>query len=109
MSEVNSFSLRNKVVIQFGGTGLLGRALVSALGGAGATLIIASRNRSALTAFAAIEQAAGSAVQVDEVDIGSEAALRALRDRVLAQHGRGDGIFLAVLSTLAGALTCHTP
>jgi NAD(P)-dependent dehydrogenase (short-subunit alcohol dehydrogenase family) len=98
MSEVNSFSLRNKVVIQFGGTGLLGRALVSALGAAGATLIIASRNRSSLTALAAIEQAAGSAVQVDEVDIGSEAALRALRDRVLAQHGRVDGIVFNAVS-----------
>ena len=48
MSETALFSLHGKVVIQFGGTGLLGRALVAALSASGATLVIASRNRTAL-------------------------------------------------------------
>jgi len=98
MSDANPFSLRGKVVVQFGGTGHLGRALVSALASAGATLVVASRNRESLTALAASEQAGGRAVQVDEVDIGSETSLLALRDRLLAQHGRIDGIVFNAVS-----------
>lgn len=101
MPDVPSFSLNGKVVVQFGGTGLLGRALVTALGAAGATLVVASRNRASLAALAKSENAAGHHLSVDEVDIGSEASLHALRDRVLAAHGRIDGIvFNAVARTM---------
>jgi NAD(P)-dependent dehydrogenase (short-subunit alcohol dehydrogenase family) len=102
MPESSAFSLRGKVIVQFGGTGLLGRALVSALGAAGATLVVASRNRGALAALAAAEKKAGHAVEVDEVDIGSEASLHALRDRVLARHGRVDGIVFNAVSRPMG-------
>ena len=98
MPDAPSFSLDGKVVIQFGGTGLLGRALVTALSAAGATLIIASRSRASLEAVATGERAAGHTVQVDEVDIGVETSLHALRDRVLAQHGRIDGIVFNAVS-----------
>jgi len=104
MPESSPFSLRDKVIVQFGGTGLLGRALVSSLGNAGATLVIASRNRTALAALAKSEQAAGRTVGVEEVDIGSEPSLHALRDRVLARHGRVDGIvYNAVARTMKTA------
>lgn len=103
MPDPLSFSLAGKIIIQFGGTGLLGRALVDALGAAGATLIVASRNRDALEALATSEQARGRTVHVDEVDIGSEESLQALRDRVLAEHGRVDGIvFNAVSRPMTG-------
>jgi len=104
MPESSPFSLRDKVIVQFGGTGLLGRALVSALATAGATLVIASRNRTALAALTKSEQAAARTVEVDEVDIGSEPSLHALRDRVLAKHGRVDGIvYNAVARTMKTA------
>jgi NAD(P)-dependent dehydrogenase (short-subunit alcohol dehydrogenase family) len=77
MPDVPSFSLSGKVVVQFGGTGLLGRALVSSLATAGATLVVASRNRDSLTSLAESERAAGRSVGVDEVDIGSEASIHA--------------------------------
>lgn len=103
MSDAPSFSLSGKVIIQFGGTGLLGRALVDALGAAGATLIVASRNREALETLATSEQARSRTIQVDEVDIGSEESLQALRDRVLTQHSRVDGIvFNAVSRPMSG-------
>lgn len=103
MSNTNSFSLQGKVIIQFGGTGLLGRALVSALAAAEATLVVASRNRDSLEALAASERAASRTVYVEEVDINSEASLHSLRDRVIAQHGRVDGIvFNAVHRAMKG-------
>lgn len=103
MSEANAFSLADKVVIQFGGTGLLGRALVDSLAAAGATLVIASRDQAALTAVADAQTAAGRRVTVEEVDIQSEESLHALRDRVVAAHGRVDGIvFNAVSRPMSG-------
>jgi NAD(P)-dependent dehydrogenase (short-subunit alcohol dehydrogenase family) len=103
MPEVNPFSLTGKVVVQFGGTGLLGRALVTALAGAGATLVVASRNTSALESVAGDQRSAGRSVHLDAVDINSEASLYALRDRVIGAHGRIDGIvFSAVSRTMRG-------
>ncbi len=97
------FSLRGKVVVQFGGTGLLGRALASAIGGAGATLVIASRNREALDTLAATERASGCDTHVDDVDLGVETSIRALRDRTVARHGHIDGVvFNAVHRAMRG-------
>lgn len=98
MPDSTVISLRDKVIIQFGGTGLLGRALVKSLASAGATLIVASRNRAALQSLADAEQAAGRTVLIEETDIGSEASLHALRDRVIARHGRIDGIVFNAVS-----------
>jgi NAD(P)-dependent dehydrogenase (short-subunit alcohol dehydrogenase family) len=84
--------------VQCGGTGLLGRALVQALGTAGATLVVASRNGGALADLAATEQAAGRAVAVETVDITSEPSVAALRDRLLAAHGRIDGLVFNAVS-----------
>jgi NAD(P)-dependent dehydrogenase (short-subunit alcohol dehydrogenase family) len=98
MSEAPSFSLRDKVVIQFGGTGLLGRALVSALSQAGATLVITSRNRVSVEAIAQAGRAAGRIVETEETDIVDEGSLTALRDRVLARHGRVDGVVFNAVS-----------
>ncbi len=98
MADPTSFSLQGKVIVQFGGTGLLGRALVSALATAGATLIVASRNRASNDAVVADERAAGRTIHVDEVDIGAEASLHALRDRILSAHGKVDGIVFNAVS-----------
>jgi NAD(P)-dependent dehydrogenase (short-subunit alcohol dehydrogenase family) len=101
MPEPSKFSLSNKVIVQFGGTGLLGRALVTSLAESGAVLIIASRHRDSMSGVAEAERAAGRTIQVEEVDIGSEASLLGLRDRILAGHGRVDGIvFNAVSRTM---------
>lgn len=92
-----SFSLAGKVVLQSGGTGNLGRTLVTALAASGATVVVASREAGKLDGQIAHERAAGRAVFAETVDLGSEASLHALRDRVLAAHGRIDGfVFNAV-------------
>lgn len=98
MAKPSQFSLEGKVIVQFGGTGLLGRALVSALSAAGATLVVTSRNRPALEAMAIAEQTRGRTVIVEETDIGSEPALYALRDRVLERFQRINGVVLNAVS-----------
>ncbi len=91
-ADIPSFSLKGKVIVLIGGTGLLGRALVTSLAGAGATLIISSRNRANAEAIAAEERAAGRAVSAETASLESEPELVALRDRVLATHARIDGL-----------------
>ena len=92
MAEIPSFSLSGRVVVQCGGTGLLGRALVSALGTAGATLVVAGRDRSKIAAGFTAGRAARHALHAEPGDITDEASVTALRDRVLAAHGHIDGL-----------------
>ena len=98
MPDSPSISLTGKVVIQCGGTGLLGRALVSGIADAGAQVIVASRNRESLSALAESEQQAGRKVTIEQVDITSEDSLKALRDKVIAQYGRIDGLVFNAVS-----------
>jgi NAD(P)-dependent dehydrogenase (short-subunit alcohol dehydrogenase family) len=97
MSAPN-FSLAGKVIVQCGGSGLLGRALASGIAAGGAKLVIASRDAAGLEEQAAAERAGGRHVQAEAVDITDEASLHALRDRVLAAHGRVDGLVFNAVS-----------
>lgn len=91
-SEAASFSLAGKVIVQFGGTGLLGRALVDALAHAGATVVVATRSRASMESIFAPHRAANRPVHAEEVDASSEPSIVQVRDRVLAAHGRVDGM-----------------
>jgi len=92
MADEPLFSLRGKVIVQCGGPGLLGPALVAAIAGAGARLVITSRDRAKVEPIAAAQSAAGRSVQAEVAELDSEASLFALRDRVLANHSRVDGL-----------------
>lgn len=98
MPDGPSFSLAGKVILQVGGSGLLGRALVTSLAASRATLVVASRDSAKTETVAAAERAAGRTVHAEEADIGSEPSLHALRDRVLAAHGRIDGLVFNAVS-----------
>ncbi|HTO02379.1 MAG TPA: SDR family oxidoreductase [Opitutus sp.] len=86
------FSLAGKVVLLTGGAGLYGRGLATQLAAAGATLLLASRNRAALEQVAHEERAFGREVRAYELDQGDEASILRLRDAVLKEHGRLDGL-----------------
>jgi len=98
MADTPSFSLAGKVIVQCGGTGLLGRALVSALGAAGATLIVAGRDRAKIEAGFAAGRAAGHHLHAEPVDLTDEASVSNLRDRVLAGHRQIDGLVFNAVS-----------
>lgn len=98
MSEQPNFSLTGKVVVQCGGSGLLGRALVAALRDSGATVVVASRTPKAVEAAAGAPKPGTGTVETAEVDIESETSLHRLRDRLLEKHGRVDGIVFNAVS-----------
>jgi NAD(P)-dependent dehydrogenase (short-subunit alcohol dehydrogenase family) len=103
MAEPVSFSLEGKVVVQFGGSGLLGRALVSALSNAGATLVVASRNPEVLAAEVAAAEASGRHIHLETVDLLDEKSILALVARITAAHGPLSGmVYNAVTRTMSG-------
>lgn len=92
MTTLNQFSLKGKVVLLTGGAGLYGRGLTAYLAEAGATLVLASRDRAALEKVATEERARGYAVEAEALDQGDEKSVLALRDRLMQRHGRVDGL-----------------
>ena len=92
MNVLEQFSLKGKVILLTGGAGLYGRGLTAFLAGAGATLVIASRGRAALELVAAEERDRGYQVEAEELDQGDEQSVLALRNRLIARHGRIDGL-----------------
>jgi len=93
MTDVPSFSLRSKTVVQVGGSGLVGAALVGALSGAGARLVVATRNRASLER--ALPDARPPGLRVEEVDLSDPAALAAFRGRIV---GAVDGLVFNAVS-----------
>lgn len=87
-----NFSLAGKTIVLTGGAGLYGRGLAAQVAAAGARLILASRNLAALEAVAAEEQALGRDVQARSLDQADEASILALRDGLVRDFGRIDGL-----------------
>jgi NAD(P)-dependent dehydrogenase (short-subunit alcohol dehydrogenase family) len=87
-----SFFLTGKVVVLTGGAGLFGQGLAAQLAGAGATLILASRDVAALEMVAAASRVSGRSVRTHALDLTDESSILHLRDAVLAEFGRVDGL-----------------
>ena len=103
MSVLEQFSLKDKVVVLTGGGGLYGRQLTVALAEAGARLVIASRNQERLGEIARVQVQRGYSVTCETLDQGEENSVLALRDKVLQQFGRVDGLVNnAMLRTMDG-------
>ncbi|AHF92755.1 short-chain dehydrogenase [Opitutaceae bacterium TAV5] len=89
---LDRFSLKGKVILLTGGSGLYGRGLAADLAEAGAELVIASRNKEACEKVAAEEQARGYRACAARLDQGDESSVIALRDGILDRFGCVDGV-----------------
>ena len=87
-----TFSLAGKIVVLTGGAGIYGRGLAAQIAATGATLILASRNVEALQKVSAEERALGRNVHVRPLNLTEESSILQLRDSVLAEFGRVDGL-----------------
>ncbi|MBE35645.1 MAG: alcohol dehydrogenase [Opitutaceae bacterium] len=94
----NPFSLEGKVIVQCGGTGLLGRELVKAIGQAGATLVVGTRDPSKFGPNLERAREARVEVQVEKLIVSDEDSVNAFRDAVLAKNGRVDGLVYNTVS-----------
>jgi NAD(P)-dependent dehydrogenase (short-subunit alcohol dehydrogenase family) len=90
MAVLDTFSLKDKVVLITGGAGLYGRQIVAAAAEAGARTYIAARHTEPLEKVAQEHRAAGQDVRVLQFDQGEESSVLALRDAVMKDAGRVD-------------------
>lgn len=85
------FSLKDKVVLLTGAAGLFGSGLARSLAGAGATLVIAARNRENLETLVR-ESLPDHEVFVESYDQGDEASIVALSERIGERFGALHGL-----------------
>jgi NAD(P)-dependent dehydrogenase (short-subunit alcohol dehydrogenase family) len=88
----NKFSLKGKVIVVTGGTGILGNSFVNGIAEAGGTVGILGRNQQVAEDRAAAINANGGQAIALIADALDEVALVAAKDKVLATYGRIDGL-----------------
>jgi len=98
------FRLNGKVALVTGGTGIVGHPISQALAEAGATVIVASRNKDKCAAFACDLREAGLRAEGEKLDLSSEGDIRTLCDRVLSRHHRLDIVFNNAVARAGGDL-----
>jgi NAD(P)-dependent dehydrogenase (short-subunit alcohol dehydrogenase family) len=88
----NEGSLRNKVIIVTGGTGVLGNSFINAIAEAGGIVGILGRNKETANKRAAgINQGGGKAIALI-ADVMNEEELKASKIKVLNEFGKIDGL-----------------
>jgi len=88
----NNYSLKGKVIVVTGGTGILGNSFVNGIVEAGGAVAILGRNKQVAEERAeAINQNGGQAIGV-VADVLDEAALQDAKATILAKFGRIDGL-----------------
>jgi NAD(P)-dependent dehydrogenase (short-subunit alcohol dehydrogenase family) len=89
---MENFSLKDKVIIVTGGTGILGNAFVEAIVEAGGTVGILGRNEKVANERAdAINAKGGKAIAL-VADVMNEQQLQAAKEKVVAAFGKIDGL-----------------
>jgi len=89
---MDNFSLKDKVILVTGGTGILGDAFIKGIAAAGGTVGILGRNEKIAQERAdAINAGGGKAIAL-VTDVMKEADLIAARNKVMDAYGRIDGL-----------------
>lgn len=100
---LEQFSLKGKVIVITGATGVLGEAFSLAVAGAGASVVVLGRNKErAAERVAAIQSAGGEGMAVLG-DVLDEAQMRAAREEIIAKWGTIDGLVNAAGGNMPGA------
>ena len=89
---MEDFSLKDKVIIVTGGTGILGDAFIKGITAAGGIAGILGRNEKVANERAEAVIAGGGKALALIADVMNEDALKAARDKVLKEFGRIDGL-----------------
>lgn len=89
---MESFSLKDKVIIVTGGTGVLGDAFVKGIVDAGGIAGILGRNEKVANERAEAINATGGRAIALVADVLNEEHLKAARDKVMQAYGRIDGL-----------------
>jgi NAD(P)-dependent dehydrogenase (short-subunit alcohol dehydrogenase family) len=102
--EMDNFSLKDKVIIVTGGTGILGEAFIKGIVSAGGAVGILGRNEKVAQERTAAVKAAGGKALALIADVMKEDELLTARDKVLAEFGRIDGLVNAAGGNMPGGI-----
>lgn len=92
MQERDTFSLKNKVIVVTGATGVLGHAFIKALSSAGAKVGVLGRNEAvANERVKEIENNGGTAIALI-ADVKDESSLNACCEKIIKAYGKIDGL-----------------
>ena len=98
------FSVKDKVIVVTGATGVLGHSFITALGAEGAIVGLLGRNEKIATErVEEIKQSGGKAVALI-ADVTKEEQLMAARQKMLDRFGKIDGLVNAAGGNLPGAV-----
>ncbi len=90
MDILNSFSLKKKVALVTGGSGMYGHCITTALAEAGAITYIASRNLKSCEKLALELSEKGYDVKAGKFDLASEDSINNLYKKIISEQGQID-------------------
>lgn len=103
MNILERFSLKEKVIVVTGGTGILGKAFVKALAEAGAKICIIGRNKEKAEERVGMVQALGGEALAIVADVMDEDSVRRAKEQILDQWSTIDGLVNAAGGNIPGA------
>jgi NAD(P)-dependent dehydrogenase (short-subunit alcohol dehydrogenase family) len=92
MSSNDLFSLKDKVIVVTGGTGILGGSFVKGIADAGGTVVILGRNEKVANERAEQINASGGRASGIIADVLDEKSLQTASDTILDKYGSIDGL-----------------
>lgn len=103
MNILDQFSLKNKVIVITGATGVLGGSFVKAIAQAGAKVVILGRNNDKAEERVKLAESEGAEAKAYAVDVLNEEDVIRVKDKVLADFGTIDGLVNAAGGNIPGA------
>lgn len=103
MSILDKFSLKNKIIVVTGATGILGESFVKAIAEAGGKVVIIGRNEEAAAQRKNMVHRLGSEALVIIADVLSKEEMLAAKDQILSTFGTIDGLVNAAGGNVSGA------
>ncbi len=101
---MTNFSLKDKVIVVTGGTGIIGQSFIKGITEAGGTVAILGRNEEvANSRVAEVKRNGGQAIALI-ADVLDEAALELAKDKVLNEFGKIDGLVNAAGGNIPEAI-----
>lgn len=103
MSILDKFSLKDKVIVITGGTGILGKSFVHAVAEAGAKVCVIGRNQEKIDERVAQAKALGAEALGVVADVMDEQSVKEAKDSIVEAFGTIDGVVNAVGGNIPGA------
>lgn len=103
MSILDSFSLKDKVIVVTGGTGILGKSFVQALAEAGAKVCIIGRDMQKAEERVQLVERLGSEGLAIAANVMDEVSMKEAKERILEKWGTIDGLVNAAGGNIPGA------